>query len=606
MKQLLLFISLFTAIEGFGQKALPQADLMPSHLVVEHKLVWGGTQAAAVRTPSDITSFVARKMGYTGDVSLSLSYHRTSQTLDHYHFDVYFKGLRIHGGEVHAAVLPDGQVKLIQVPTQGFTAISGSLPNPAEARIAQQALGAELILKSETVLIPHGDMWQAAIHAELAGPETLHREVIIKDGKIIYNNDLHKHHHFAGPNDTTVNVRVFDPDPLTTAQETYGGSYVDNNDQNSGSLNTERQIRTTTFTFESGLFKPENDFVKIVEFSEPVTAQTAKTSPDFNFTRDKDQFEDVNVVYHITHFKRHIISLGYPSLPSYQIHVDAHALGGSDQSFFSTSTFPYRLYFGEGGVDDAEDADVILHEFAHAVINEASPTGSKDTERKCIEEAICDYFAASYSRQVSSFGANRVFNWDGHNSFWPGRFVTSNKNYSDISFQNGNFYAHTDLMASSLYELNGKLGRSTSDQLVLESLYFLTSSTRMPAFGKFMLISDSLLNAAANIRAVSESFVNHGILNKIISTPDLEVDQGEPIKILSSNNFTDGGIVKIWSEEGLLDVKIYDLSGREMLDLDLNGEQEIWIKGDDFRNGLYIISIESSAGDRLSQKLLRH
>lgn len=606
MRYLLLNIALLMALKGFGQKALPPADLMPSHLVVEHKLVWANNQSAAVHTPLDITSFVARKMGYTKDVNLSLSYHRTSQTLDHYHFDVYFKGLRIHGGEIHAAVLPDGQVKLIQVPVNGFTAISGNSPSPTEARFAQEALGAEFILKSEIVLIPDGDKWQAAVYAELAGPETLHREVIIKDGEIIFNNDLHKHYQFNGPGDTTVQVRVFDPDPLTTSRQTYGGQYVDNNDQNSGNLNTERQLRTTTFTFENGLIKAENDFVKITEFSNPVTAQTAKTSPDFDFTRDMDEFEDVNVIYHITNFRKHIIGLGYPSLPSYQIQVDAHALSGSDQSFFSTSTFPYRLYFGEGGVDDAEDADVILHEFAHAVINEAAPTGSKDVERKCIEEALCDYFAASYSRNISDFGASRVFNWDGHNDFWPGRSVTSNKDYSNISFQNGNFYAHTDIMASSLYKLNGKLGRSSSDQLVLESLYFLTSSTKMPEFGRFMLICDSLLNAAANIRPVSESFYSHGILGRIISTPDRAVQNDQEIKILSTNNFTDGGRVRICSEEGLSVLKIFDLSGREVLHMDLNEENEVWIRGDDFSEGLYIIVIESSSGSRISEKLLRH
>jgi hypothetical protein len=606
MRYGLLIISIALSLKSFGQKPMPQADFIPMSIVVEHQLVWAGSQNPSVHSPLDIPSFVAQKMGYSKDVNLILTHHRQSQTLDHYHFNIYFKNLRIHGGEVHAAVLPDGQVKLIQVPTQGFTVISGSMPSPQEALIAQQMLGAEFILNSETVLIPDGDHWEAAIYAELAGPETLHREVIVKDGEILYSNNLHKHHHMQGPNDTTVSVRVFDPDPLTTAQQTYGGKYVDNNDQNLGSLNTERQLRTTTFTFENGLFKPENDYVKIVEFSEPVTAQTAKPSPDFNFTRDKDQFEDVNVVYHITHFRKHIIALGYPNLPSYQIHVDAHALSGSDQSFFSTSIFPYRLYFGEGGVDDAEDADVILHEFAHAVINEAAPTGSKDTERKCIEEALCDYFAASYSSEVSSFGSNEVFNWDGHNEFWPGRSVSTSKIYSDVSFQNGNYYAHTDLMASSINDLRGKVGRNMADQLLLESLYFLTSSTRMPAFGRFMLISDSLLNGAANIRAVSESFVNHGILNRVISSPEIQIEDENGIRILSSHNFTDGGQVKVWSDEGLTAIRLFDLSGHQVLHMKLNGDQEVFIKGDDFKAGLYIISIETSTGVRTTQKLLRH
>ena len=606
MRLLVIIISLLITLPGLAQKARPQSDLIPTDLLVEHKLVWAGSQSSAVRTPTDITSFVSQKMGYNKDLSLSLAYHRQSQTLDHYHFEIYFKGLRVHGGEIHAAVLPDGQVKLIQVPAREFKVITGAMPSPGESRIAQQIIGADFILDTETVLIPDADNWQAATYVELAGPETLHREVILKDGEVLYNNDLHKHLEFAGPNDTTVSVRVFDPDPLTTAQQVYGGKYVDNNDQNSGSLNTERQMRTTVFTFENGLIKPENDFVKITEFSAPITAQTARTSPDFNFTRDKDQFEDVNVVYHVTHYRQHIIKLGYPSLPSYQIHVDAHALSGSDQSFFSTSTFPYRLYFGEGGVDDAEDADVILHEFTHAVVNEAAPTGSKDTERKCIEEALCDYFAASYSAEVSSFGANNVFNWDGHNEFWPGRSVITNKDYSQASFQNGNYYAHTDLMASALNELYSKLGRDAADQLVLESLYFLTSSTKMPAFGRFMLVSDTLLNAASNIRAVSESFVNHGILNKVIGSDELSPGGDHNIVVLSSHRFTDGGEIQIQSPEGLKIVSLFDINGRKVLELNPDGSSEVFIPGDQFTPGIYIISIEDMSGEIITQKLLRH
>ena len=190
---------------------------------------------------------------------------------------------------------------------------------------------------------------------ELEGPETLHREVIYSDGQIVHQSDLHKYLSHAGPNDTTVSVMVFDPDPLTTAQVNYGGQYVDDNDKNVGVLNVERKQRNTTFTYRNGKFISENDFVKISEFSAPVTTPANSSSAQFNYTRDKDQFEDVNVMYHITQQCEHIINLGYPQLPGYQIEVDAHAIGGADQSFFSTSVFPFRLYFGEGGVDDAED-----------------------------------------------------------------------------------------------------------------------------------------------------------------------------------------------------------------------------------------------------------
>lgn len=601
----IIILSLFTMALG-AQKPMTPSDLLPDGLTPKHRIVWAGMQAGAVRVPSDITTFVSKKLGYNQDVKLKLIHSRTSQTLEHYHYEIRFKDILVFGAEVHVAVQLDGRIKLIQAPKQAFTSITGSMPKPSEAIFAKSALGAQSILNDQVVLIADGDFWKTATYAELAGPETLHREVIVVNEEIVYNNNLLKHFSAAGPGDTVVSVRVFDPDPLTTAQVNYGGKYTDDGDQNTGSLNVERKQRTTIFTYNSGIFRAENDFVKITEFSAPVTAQTAKSSPDFNYTRDKDQFEDVNVVYHVTHYRQHIQALGYPNLPSYQIHVDAHALAGSDQSFFATSVFPYRLYFGEGGVDDAEDADVILHEFSHAVIYEAAPTGSKDTERKCIEEALCDYFAASYSREVSSFGANEVFSWDGHNEFWPGRAVNTNKTYSQASFSNGNYYAHTDLMSSSLNELYRRMGRDMADQLVLEACYMLTSSTTMPEFGRYMLISDSLLNGASNIRSISESFVEHGILNKVIDLPEIFTSEDADLKILSSNKFTDGGQVSIKSMVGLSSISLFDINGRMVAKFKLNGAQEYALKGDDFGKGIYLIQVENLAGEILTQRLLRH
>lgn len=601
----IIILSLFALILS-AQKPMPPADLLPDELTPKHQMIWVGSPSTPVTNSQDIISMVSRKLGYPQNVSLKLIQHRTSQTLEHYHFEVRFKGLKIFGGEIYVAVQLDGQIKLIQAPGQRFTNISGELPKPEDALLAKAMLEAQSIINTEVVLIPDGDFWQTATYVELAGPETLHREVLLRNGEMLYSNNLHKHFSNAGPGDTTVTVKVFDPDPLTTAQVSYGGNYSDNDDKNIGALNVERQQRNTIFTFQNGLFKPENDFVKITEFSDPITAQIAKPSNDFNYTRDRAEFEDVNVVYHITHIRQHIQALGYPNLPSYQVQVDAHALNGSDQSFFATSVFPYRLYFGEGGVDDAEDADVIIHEFAHAVIYEAAPTGSKDTERKCIEEALCDYFAASYSRQVSSFGANDVFNWDGHNEFWPGRTVNTGMNYVQASFKNGNYYAHTDIMASTLNELYRRLGRSITDQLVLEASYLLTSSTEMPNFGRYMLLSDSLLNGAANIRAISESFVQHGILNQVIDLPEVLAFEESDLQIFATQRFTDGGQVQVTSTNGLVGLSLHDLNGREIFKQDLRGRHQYFLTGDDFRPGVYIIRVENQKGAMLTQKLLRH
>ncbi len=101
-------------------------------------------------------------------------------------------------------------------------------------------------------------------------------------------------------------------------------------------------------------------------------------------SRSDDAFEQVMVVYHITRWNQYLDSLGYDSVLNYAIHVDPQALNGQDQSMFNFGYNPARLYFGEGGVDDAEDADVIIHELSHAISHGAAPntnTGTGKTAR---------------------------------------------------------------------------------------------------------------------------------------------------------------------------------------------------------------------------------
>jgi len=53
------------------------------------------------------------------------------------------------------------------------------------------------------------------------------------------------------------------------------------------------------------------------------------------------------------------------------------------------------LRFGKGGVDDAEDAEVIVHEYGHAVHDAQVPGFGTSVEAGSIGESFGDYFAVS-------------------------------------------------------------------------------------------------------------------------------------------------------------------------------------------------------------------
>src|SRR6185436_7290649 len=84
---------------------------------------------------------------------------------------------------------------------------------------------------------------------------------------------------------------------------------------------------------------------------------------------------------------------------------------GQDNSF-ATDTH-MELRFGKGGVDDAEDAEVILHEYGHAIHFSQSPTFYSSTEAGSIGEGFADYWAVTVSNIIAPTpDAPCVADWD--------------------------------------------------------------------------------------------------------------------------------------------------------------------------------------------------
>ena len=104
-----------------------------------------------------------------------------------------------------------------------------------------------------------------------------------------------------------------------------------------------------------------------------VTSETGAPAyePDgtFDYNRHDDRFEQVMAYYWVTAAQKYIQSLGFGSTyPG--INKDAQAVRinqwGVDNSF-ATDHPKDEMRFGKGGVDDAEDAEVILHEYGHQI-----------------------------------------------------------------------------------------------------------------------------------------------------------------------------------------------------------------------------------------------
>ncbi|TKI80276.1 peptidase M36, partial [Bacillus cereus] len=88
------------------------------------------------------------------------------------------------------------------------------------------------------------------------------------------------------------------------------------------------------------------------------------------YTRANDSFEDVMSYYHIDTLQRYIQSLGFKNINNRSIKVNVNGTT-ADNSFYSPTT--KALTFGTGGVDDAEDAGIIAHEYGHSIQDNQVP-----------------------------------------------------------------------------------------------------------------------------------------------------------------------------------------------------------------------------------------
>lgn len=256
-------------------------------------------------------------------------------------------------------------------------------------------------------------------------------------------------------------------------------------------LNNERVEVVLPGNYSSFAFRLKNSFFEISELSPPVVTPYFSSNNQFYFTRAQKSFEEVNAFYHLNNFHSYLNNLGFVNLHVDLLKIDVHGANGGDNAFFTNAPTP-RLVFGDGGVDDAEDADVVIHEYAHALSYYAAPLSNDGVERRALDEALGDYFASSYSAQFSDFNMYNVFSWDGHNEFWSGRITNSPKNYLDYN-EGNSLYSNGEIWSATLMSIFNEIGQETTDKLILESLFYNVTNSKFSDAADILLLIDSVL-----------------------------------------------------------------------------------------------------------------
>ena len=526
----------------------------------------------------------------------------------HYRFSQTVNGRRVFRGSVKVNLATDGRVLSLFDHTFSIPeAVDPDFPDHTAyhegLRVHYNAdtdNGKLHLYDLSEVYYAHEGELRPSIRLEVVEKTDRYYELVLnEDARVIYQNDLLS---YSAPaeTDSTVTLWVFNPDPLTTAAQTYGAPYTDNSDQDVLELNAERVAVQTSVTLENDTFFLRNAYASVEEFSLPSSNLSFSLTPEFNYTRAEDGFEDVNTYYHINYFQGYIRSLGFTNLVDYPIAIDAHALGGSDNSNFNPGFSPPRLSFGEGGVDDAEDADVIIHEYGHAIMHSAAPGTNNGTERKTLDEAVGDYFASSYSRYLNNFAWSNVFSWDGHNEFWNGRSSISPDHYPEDL--DNSIYSDADIWSATLMQIWEDIGREATDAIMLQAAYSFSDGMSMPDAAVLFIQADELLFGGANFIPIRQRMFDRGLVPWDVGIDENHAQQH--FGLFNSVGFANGsGNVKVTSDRSFT-ADLYNTIGQLLL-TETSNSGIFKLSGEGLDAGVYLLKVED---DKQQQtfKLVKH
>ncbi|HEX6177055.1 MAG TPA: proprotein convertase P-domain-containing protein, partial [Thermoanaerobaculia bacterium] len=292
---------------------------------------------------------------------------------------------------------------------------------------------------------------------------------------------------------------------------------------------------------------------QITDFQGPFIAPVDASS-SLMFDRSESGFEDVNAYFHIDKAQTYLQSLGFVgprSIAPYAIETDTHAAGGADDSFFIASAIEAgvgRLHFGEGGTDDAEDSDLIVHEYAHAIHEWISPgtfLGSFGDEARAISEGFGDYWAFS-AKYPAALASGRdpycIADWDARcwtdpsseRCAYPAgsdclRRTDSTKTTADyvrsdssgVEHRNGEIWsaALAEVFVAFIQRYGVAAGKRAADMVVVESLFGTPPRAGFATVARQMLVADQYLFAGENNSIICAAMTGRGILSDCVAAP---------------------------------------------------------------------------------------
>ena len=288
---------------------------------------------------------------------------------------------------------------------------------------------------------------------------------------------------------STASAWVFATNPVATSGD---NTLRDRKDADQAVLNAELVAVTLTHLDGSGFL--HGDYAYVVSSTGDPAFETDGT---YHYTRHDDRFEQVMAYYWTTQSQLYLRSLGFDGVTFPEVNADRQRVRinqlGYDNSFATTHPRD-EMRFGKGGVDDAEDGDVILHELGHQIHFSQSDTFFSSAEAGAISEGFGDYWAYTVSKAVMAdlgLGPQAdpacIAKWDATSyDANPANGICLRRIDSPLFYPDdllGQVHADGRIWSHALYDLHAAIGQAHADTAILAAQFDWTGTT-MPALAQ--------------------------------------------------------------------------------------------------------------------------
>ncbi|MDH2444579.1 M36 family metallopeptidase [Amnibacterium sp. CER49] len=255
-------------------------------------------------------------------------------------------------------------------------------------------------------------------------------------------------------------------------------------------------------------------------------APATSATNTFLYDRSQDQFEQVMAYFWVNQAQEYLQSLGFgstlPPVNAQQQDVKVDQYGG-DNSYQTDQ--PFRIRYGKGGVDDAEDAEVIVHEYGHAVHAAQVPGFGASEEAGAIGEAFGDYLGVTVGLAAAKqYGwavrtpAACVADWDStsYTSTTPHclRRLDGSKTVAD---KDGEVHDDGEIWSRALWDIrNGYLAQglttAAADTTIVDAQFRFAPATSFSAAAKATYDTALARDGKKAASTVKAAFAARGIL----------------------------------------------------------------------------------------------